>query len=94
MLRNLLKGSGGEYEINRVVGAFGAGSYVIVGNGLVIWEVLVKSRPFDIVAYCTAFPAGLAIAVSAIAGAVAVKDRAVAKAKLDTVQAENNSVAS
>lgn len=76
-----LKGIGGEFEINRVVGAFGALTYVIGANGFVAYEIFANGRAFDLIAYCTAFPTGLGIAVGSIAGAVAIKDRNVAKAQ-------------
>lgn len=77
---NMLKGISGEYEINRVVGAFGAAAYVVCANLFVAWDMLYRGHTFDVVAYCAAFPAGLAIAVGGIAGAVALKDRNVATA--------------
>lgn len=81
-ITNALKGIGGEYEINRVVGAFGGLLYCITACGLVGWDVIVKGREFDIIAFCAAFPAGLGVAVGAIAGAVAWKDKGVASAKV------------
>lgn len=78
---NALKGIGGEFELNRLVGAFGGISYVIGANAFVAWS-MAKGREFDIVAYCTAFPGGLAVVVGAIAGAVAWKDKGVASAKV------------
>lgn len=81
-IANALKGIGGEYEINRVVGAVGALAYVFTGCGLAAWDVIVRHREFDIIAFCAAFPAGLGVAVGAIAGAVAWKDKAVASAKV------------
>lgn len=81
-LTNILRGIGGEFEINRVVGAFGGVAYVICANSFVGWDVLVKGRAFDITAYCLAFPSGLGVAVGAIAGAVAIKDRNVATARV------------
>ena len=81
-LSNMLKGIGGEFEINRVVGAFGATCYVICANGFVGYEVFYLSKGFDLTAYCLAFPGGLAVAVGAIAGAVAIKDRNVAASQV------------
>jgi hypothetical protein len=81
-ITNALKGIGGEYEINRVVGAFGVIAYVLTACGLVAWDVIIKHREFDIIAFCAAFPAGLGVAVGAIAGAVAWKDKGVASAKV------------
>jgi hypothetical protein len=80
-LSSMLKGISGEYEINRVVGAAGALTYIVGAAGLTAFEVMWRGRPFDLVAWCTAFPAGLGIAVGAIAGAVAIKDRNVAAAR-------------
>lgn len=77
-----LKGIGGQYELNRVVGAFGGVAYIVGAVGLTGYDVIVRSREFDIVAFCAAFPAGLAVVVGAIAGAVAWKDRGVATAKV------------
>jgi hypothetical protein len=80
-LSTMLKGISGEFEINRVIGAVGALAYIVVAVGLTAFEVVGRGRPFDLVAWCTAFPAGLGIAVGAIAGAVAIKDRNVAAAR-------------
>ena len=80
-LTNALKGIGGEYELNRLVGAFGGVVYVIGAHVFVAWD-MAKGRAFDITAYCLAFPGGLAGIVAAIAGAVAYKDRGVATAKV------------
>lgn len=79
-LSNALKGIGGEYELNRVVGAFGGIAYIVGANGFVAWH-LVRGGEFDLIAYCAAFPGGLGVVVGAIAGAVALKDRNVAVAK-------------
>jgi hypothetical protein len=78
---HILKGIGGEYEINRVVGAFGAAAYIVGAHAFLGWDVIHLGHPFDVTAYCLAFPAGLGVAVGAIAGAVAVKDRNVATAR-------------
>ena len=75
-----LKGISGEFEINRVVGAIGGISYIIFANLFEGWEVLIVGKPFDLTAYCLSFPAGLGAVVAAIAGAVAIKDRNVARA--------------
>jgi hypothetical protein len=88
---NALKGIGGEYELNRVVGAIGGMSYIVGANSFVAWS-LAKGHEFDLVGYCTAFPAGLGIVVGATAGAVALKDRSVATAKAteaQTVRSDN-----
>lgn len=78
---NALKGGSGEYELNRVVGAIGSISFIVSTNIFVGWDVMVKGRGFDVVAYCLAFPSGLAAVLAAIAGAVKWKDRGVAEAR-------------
>lgn len=79
-LSNALRGIGGEFELNRLVGAFGGVSYIIGAHAFIIWN-FVHGRAFDLTEYCIAFPGGLAVVVGSIAGAVAIKDRNVAKAK-------------
>lgn len=81
-IRNILRGIGGEFEINRVVGAMGSIAYIVCAHVFVAYEVLWKDREFDLTAYCLAFPSGLGVAVASIAGAVAIKDRNVASAKV------------
>ena len=79
-----LKGIGGEFELNRVIGATGALAYIIAANAFEAWEVLGAGKSFDLATYCVAFPAGLGVVVGAVSGAVALKERQVAKAKGDT----------
>lgn len=81
-LTDSLKGITGNYEINRVVGAVGAVAYILCSNLFVAWDILIRHHEFDLVAYCTAFPGGLAITVTAIAGAVSLKDRNTATAQV------------
>lgn len=76
-----LRGIGGEYEIARVLGGFGAMAYTICANVFVGYEVIIKGVDFDITAYCLAFPGGLVVIIGAAAGAVALKDRNVASSK-------------
>ena len=80
-LSNMLRGITGEFEVTRVVGAVGATAYIICANGFVAWNVLHGGQVFNVAEYCLAFPAGLGVAVGAIAGAAAVKDRNVATAR-------------
>lgn len=79
---NALRGISGEFELNRVVGAVGGIGYI---NGVLIftaWDVIWRGREFDIVAFCAAFPGGLAIIVGAIAAGTSYKDKGVATAKV------------
>ena len=88
-----LKGAGGDFEINRVVGAFGAAAYIVGAHAFVWWDVMHLGHAFDVTAYCLAFPTGLGVAVGSIAGAVAIKDRGVATAKLTNAQANTEQAA-
>ncbi len=81
-LLQALKGIGGEFEINRVVGAIGGIAYINGTLAFTAWDVMWKGREFDIVAFCAAFPGGLVLIVGAIAGATAYKDKGVATAKV------------
>lgn len=85
-ITHMLKGVTGEFEINRVVGALGSISYVATANAMVVYEVVFRQQSFDLIAYCAAFPAGLGVAIGAIAGAVALKDRQVTKASVESAQ--------
>lgn len=76
-----LRGIGGEYEITRVLGGFGALAYCISVIGLVGYEVIVVGRVFDVATFCALFPAGLIAIIGAAAGATALKDRNVASSK-------------
>ncbi|MES2055166.1 MAG: hypothetical protein V4564_04430 [Pseudomonadota bacterium] len=82
----IFKGSGGEYEVNRFVGGVGVLAYVVSVPAFQAWN-MVEGRTFDIVAFCAAYPTGLGVAIGAIAGAVAIKDRNVARAKTETAAA-------
>lgn len=80
-LFDALKGIGGQPELNRVVGAFGGFAYVVGAHSFIAWQTFWLGKEFDLTEYCIAFPAGLGVVVGSIAGAVAIKDRQVAKAK-------------
>ena len=73
-----LKGIGGTYEVQRILGAAGTLTYVIcvpvfVGTGLI--------DGVSVTEFCLAYPSGLAGCVGATAGAIAIKDRNVAVAR-------------
>lgn len=91
-LTNALKGIGGEFEITRLLAAFGVLVYVLGAHAFVVWT-MIRGGEFDLVAYCTAFPTGLAVAVGGGAGATALKDRNVAAAKVKVAQAETDASA-
>lgn len=76
---NALKGVTGEFEIQRVLGATGTLVYIVTAPALV-WARIVQTS-FE--GFCLAYPAGLAACVGATAGAIALKDRQLAKAKAE-----------
>jgi hypothetical protein len=78
-LKNALKGIGGEYELSRLLGAAGVLTYVVSAPVFTLWDVL-HNNHFDVVGFCAAYPAGLGVAVGAVAGSIALKDRNVAAA--------------
>ena len=84
-----LRGIGGDFEINRIVGAFGATAYIIGANAFVAYDVIWQAHGFDLTSYCLAFPTGLGVAVGSIAGAVALKDRSVATARVTSAKADS-----
>ena len=77
-LLNALKGIGGEFEVQRVLGAFGTIVYIVSAPALV-WAGKVTAS-FD--SFCLAYPAGIAACLAATAGSIALKDRQVATAKV------------
>lgn len=74
-----LKGTSGTYEVQRVLGAVGTIVYIVTAPALV-WARIVQVS-FE--GFCLAYPAGLAACVGATAGAIALKDRQLAKAKAE-----------
>ena len=76
---NAFKGIGGEYEIQRILGAFGTVIFTVSVPALVSTGVIQASLE----GFCLAYPAGIASLVATTAGAIALKDRQVAKAKAE-----------
>ncbi|MEC9017078.1 MAG: hypothetical protein VYA35_12640 [Pseudomonadota bacterium] len=76
---NAFKGIGGEYEVQRILGAFGSVVYIVSAPALV-WAGKITAS-FD--SFCLAYPTGIAACIGATAGAIALKDRQVAKAKAE-----------
>lgn len=75
---NALKGIGGEYEVQRVIGAFGSIVFIIAAPALVASGLVQTSLE----AFCLAYPAGIATCIGATAGSIALKDRNVATSKV------------
>lgn len=82
-----LRGVRGEYEINRILGAFGVGTYIVAAPAFQAWAIL-KGQPYDVAIFCGAYATGLGVAMGSIAGAVALKDRSVATARVTNAQAD------
>lgn len=80
-LTEFLRGPGGGYELTRGLGALGGIAYVIGAHAFVGVE-LGMGRGFDLIAYCTAFPAGLAAILAAVAGGASWKDKGTASAEV------------
>lgn len=81
-LSHALKGIGGNYEINRLIGGIGGIVFIIGVHVFVGYEVFYLGKEFDLVTYCFAFPGGIAGIAGGTAGAVALKDRNVASARV------------
>jgi hypothetical protein len=78
-LANALRGIGGEYEVQRVLGAIGTLTYTVMVPVFVATGVI---KDTSVTEFCLAFPGGLAACIGATAGAIALKDRQVAIAKV------------
>ncbi|TXH85404.1 MAG: hypothetical protein E6Q77_00540 [Rhizobium sp.] len=78
-LFDALKGIGGEFEVQRVLGALGTVTYTLAAPLLVATEII---KGVSLTEFSLAFPAGLATCIGATAGAIALKDRNVATAKV------------
>ncbi|KKW93971.1 hypothetical protein [Sphingobium chungbukense] len=76
---NALKGISGEFEVQRVLGAFGTVVFTVSVPALVATGVIEASLE----GFCLTYPAGIAALIGTTAGAIALKDRQVAKAKAE-----------
>ena len=83
---NALRGVTGEFEVQRILGGLGTVTYIVAVPMFVATGVI---RDVSVTEFCLAYPAGLAACVGATAGAIALKDRQTAKAKTETVAAQN-----
>jgi hypothetical protein len=80
-LSQALRGSNGEFELNRVVAFVGGLAYIGGAHTFIAWH-MARGGEFDLIAYCAAFPGGLAVAAGGAAAAVAWKDKGVASAQV------------
>lgn len=79
---NILRGIGGEFEIIRTLGAFGVVVYIVSVPVFTGFMVFGQGKDFDLIAFCAAYPTGLGVAIGAIAGSNAIKDRNIAVAQV------------
>lgn len=73
-----LKGIGGQFEVQRILGAFGSIVYIVSAPAF-IWAGKITAT---LDTFCVVYPAGLGVCIGATAGAIALKDRQVAQAKV------------
>lgn len=78
---DILRGNSGQFEVNRLIGAFGGIAYIVGTHAFLAWNMS-KGNGFDLTAYCLAFPGGLATLGVGTGAAVAIKDRNVASSKV------------
>lgn len=89
---SIFRGVTGHPEWTRVFGSAGVAIYIVGVHVYESYTVFWTDRGFDLVAYCAAFPTGLGLAIAAVAGSSALKDRQIAVAQ--TIQATGNLPAS
>lgn len=75
-----LKGISGQFEVQRVLGAVGTLTYTFTVP-IFVWQNIIHD--VGITEFCIAYPGGLAACIGATAGAIALKDRQVAKAQAE-----------
>jgi hypothetical protein len=79
-ISHIFKGINGTPELMRVVGAIGGLVFIVTTPLFVWWEIGHREQPFDLTAYCLAFPAGIAALAGGTSAAISLKDRNVASA--------------
>ena len=82
-LSSILKGVGREPEMLRTVGAFSLVIYVLTWCSIGWYLALWHPDRFDFTIFCAAGTGGFCAMFGSIAGSIALKDRNVAKAKID-----------
>ncbi|MGH8518882.1 MAG: hypothetical protein ACREUE_15630 [Panacagrimonas sp.] len=78
---NVIRGLNGTVELNRLSLFLAALGYVFGTLAFQAWSMS-KGSEFDVTAFCLAFGGGFAALIGGGAGAVAIKDRNVASAKV------------
>lgn len=80
-LTDILKNTAGEFEIGRTLLTSGAATAIVSPIGFQTWDMLAHAAHFDVAAWCTSYPAGLAALVGTGVYAIGKKERDVAVAK-------------
>lgn len=77
----VLRGIGGTIELSRLSVFLGATGFVVGTLAFQAWA-MARGQEFDVTAFCLAFGPGFAALIGGGAGAIAIKDRNVASAKV------------
>lgn len=85
-IANILRGTGGEFEIGRVSLAVGGLFAVVSPIGFEWYEVGFNGGHFDVTAWCLAYPGGLVALVAGGVFAIGNKEKQVAAARLTIAQ--------
>lgn len=78
----IVRGLNGSVELNRLSLFLAALGYIFGTLGFQGWALWDNPGDFDVTAFCLAFGGGFAALIGGGAGAVAIKDRNVASAKV------------
>ena len=84
-LSNMLKGISGEFEIGRVLLASSGVSAITTPIGFTIWDMW-HGAHFDVAAWCTAYPGGLAALAGVGVFSIGKKDVSVSVARQTVAQ--------
>lgn len=77
-ITHMFRGIGGEFEVQRVLGALGTTIYTLITPIFVATGII---ENVSVTEFSLAYPAGLAACIGATAGSIALKDRNVATAQ-------------
>ena len=83
---NILRSTGGEWEIGRVSLAIGGFASVITPILFEIYEIGWNGGHFDVTAWCVAYPGGLAALTASGIFVIGNKEKQVALARLTVAQ--------
>lgn len=92
MKLDFLRGLSGEFEIGRVLLASGGTAAIFAPIVFIAGDMLFNGAHFDVVAFCTAYPAGLAALSGVGIYAIGKKEKDISTAKA-TLQASDTAAA-